>query len=125
METVVDLAETLNANIDLLYVNTPSNFTDTETAEARMQHFIPSRSNVKFSATIYDDFDMERGVLRFIKEKKPQLITMVTHRREFKPAYMVSSTDTILFRSEIPVLSMVMTNKTVKDKTYEKHTRTI
>ena len=125
IDIVSDLAELLSAEVDLLYVNTPAHFTDTETAEERMDNFVPLQDRIRFHTSIVNDYDMERGVLRFIKERKPQLLAMVTHRRDSKPAYMISATDTLLFRSDVPVLSMVMPKKNTKDTLYEKDTRTV
>ncbi|GAA0892902.1 universal stress protein [Fulvivirga kasyanovii] len=108
IDTIVQLAELLQASVDLLYVNTPANFTDTSTAEARMSKYIPKDSKVKFQSFIYNDFDKDKGMLAFMKRSKPDLITMITHARKGKPAYVLSVTDTMVFHADIPVLSMVL-----------------
>ncbi|UII34658.1 universal stress protein [Fulvivirga ulvae] len=108
IETIIQLAEIMAASVELLYINTPANFTDTETAEARMSKYIPKASKVKFQSFIYNDFDKDKGMLAFMKRNKPDLITMITHARKGKPAYLLSMTDTIVFHADIPVLSMVL-----------------
>ncbi|MBL6446641.1 universal stress protein [Fulvivirga sp. 29W222] len=108
IETITELAEVIGAKVDLLYVNTPANFTDTATAEARMEKYIPEKSNVNFRSFIYNDFDKDKGMLAFMKRNKPDLITMITHARKGKPAYLLSVTDTMVFHADIPVLSMVL-----------------
>lgn len=108
INTVTQLAEIMNAEVDLLYVNTPGNFTDTETAEERMTRHIPNQKKIKFQHFIYNDFDRDKGMLSFMKRRKPDLVTMNTHARKGKPAYLLSVTDTMVFHSEIPVLSMVL-----------------
>lgn len=108
IEIITQLAGLLQASVDLLYVNTPANFTDTSTAEARMSKYIPKDSKVKFQSFIYNDFDKDKGMLAFMKRSKPDLITMITHARKGKPAYVLSVTDTMVFHADIPVLSMVL-----------------
>ena len=108
IDTVTKLAEIMNASVDFLYVNTPANFTDTSTAEARMAKYIPQQTKVAFQSFVYNDFDKDRGMLNFMKRRKPDLITMITHARKGKPAYVLSVTDTMVFHNDIPVLSMVL-----------------
>lgn len=101
------LAGFLRATINLLFVNTPNNFVDSETAEERIVRFIPVQKEVKFHSFIHNDFERERGILHFAEAKKMDLITMVTHNRKDKPKYMVGVTETILFHTNIPVLSII------------------
>ncbi|MCK6617957.1 MAG: universal stress protein [Cyclobacteriaceae bacterium] len=108
LNLVKNLAADLNASITLLFVNTPFNFYDTPSAEARMADFIPVQRAVKFYSFIYNDFDKERGILSFARNKKMDLIAMVTHNRKGRPNYQLGVTETLLYHTDIPVLSMVM-----------------
>lgn len=106
--SVKGLAEAMEAQVDLLYVNTPGNFIDTETAEKRMTKYMPAENHVRFQSFIYNDVDRDKGMLNFMRKRKPDLVAMITHRYKGKPAYFLSVTDTILFHSRVPVLSMVL-----------------
>lgn len=108
LHIVHQFAEEVNANVDLLYVNTPAHFSDTESAESRMQKYIPSQNGVKFFPFIYNSTEKERGILNFSEKKNIDLIAMATHNRKGKPNYLLGVTETILFHSEIPVLSIVL-----------------
>ncbi|QOI98154.1 MAG: universal stress protein [Flammeovirgaceae bacterium] len=108
LNTVKNLAADLHASITLLFVNTPFNFYDTPSAEARMADFIPVQRAVKFHSFIYNDFDKEKGILNFARQKKMDLIAMVTHNRKGRPNYQLGVTETLLYHTDIPVLSMVM-----------------
>lgn len=108
IRTVSELAEVMQAEVDLLYINTPSNFEDTGIIEQRMARYTPRNKKVKFHQFIYDDLDKEQGMLNFIKTRHPDLLAMVTHPRRGKPSYLLSVTDTLLFHADVPLLSSVL-----------------
>lgn len=110
LNMVKNLASYLRAAVNLVFVNTPGNFVDSETAEKRIIKFIPVQKEVKFNSFIYNDVERERGILKFAENKKMDLIAMVTHDRKDKPKYVVGITETILFHSNIPVLSIVISS---------------
>lgn len=103
-----DFAGTMGASVDFLTVNSPSTFNSTEEAEKKMEKFIPVQKQVRFHSFIYNDYDRERGILAFVKRRKPDMLVMITHARKGKPVYMVSVTDTLLFNTDVPVLSIVL-----------------
>jgi nucleotide-binding universal stress UspA family protein len=107
LNLIKNFASYLGAAINLVFVNTPNNFVDSETVQNRIVKFIPVQKAIKFHSYVYNDFEKERGILKFSENKKMDLITMVTHNRKDKPKYMVGITETILFHSNIPVLSIV------------------
>lgn len=111
--TVKELAAITHAEVDLLFVNTPGTFSNTEAAEKRMAKYIPDDKSLTFSPFIYDDFDKETGMLNFIKRRRPDLVAMVTHGRKGKPAYYMSVTDTLLFHADVPVLSTLLQHSPV------------
>lgn len=106
--TVKDLASITKANVDLLYVNTPGNFTDTETAEKRMAKYIPKAEGVKFNSFIYNDVDLREGISSFMERSKPDVLALVTHSRDRQPTYHMSVTDSLLLHAKVPVLSIVL-----------------
>jgi nucleotide-binding universal stress UspA family protein len=108
LNTVKNLAADLQASISLLFVNTPFNFYDTPSAERKMAECIPVQRAVKFYSFIYNDFDREKGILNFARNKKMDLIAMVTHNRKGRPNYQLGVTETLLYHTDMPVLSMVM-----------------
>jgi nucleotide-binding universal stress UspA family protein len=108
VNSIKGLANSLEADISFLYVNTPLNFSDTSSTERRMLDFLPSQNGVKFNQYIYNDFDKEKGILNFAHERNMDLIAMVTHDRTAKPNYQLGTTETLLFHSDVPVLSMII-----------------
>lgn len=108
LQLVHHFADEIHADVDLLYVNTPAHFSDTDSSERRIQKYIPSQNGVKFYPFIYNDIEKERGILNFSRKENIDLIAMATHYRKGKPNYLLGVTETILFHSDIPVLSIVL-----------------
>jgi len=108
LNTVKNMAADLKAGISLLFVNTPFNFYDTPSAERKLTDLIPVQRAVKFYSFIYNDFDREKGILSFAKNRRMDLIAMVTHNRKGQPNYQLGITETLLYHTDIPVLSMVL-----------------
>lgn len=111
VNTVKDLAAKAKGEVDLLFINTPGNFVDTETAEKNMKKYMPKSGKVKFNYYTYNAFDLKKGVLNFMDRSKPDILAMVTHSRERQPAYHMSVTDSLLLHAKVPVLSIVLGKK--------------
>jgi len=109
--TVKDLASKTKAGVDLLFINTPGNFVDTEMAEKRMTKYIPKSAGVKFDSFIYNDFDLKKGITSFMDRRKPDILVLITHSRDRQPTYHMSVTDSLLLNAKVPVLSIVMGKK--------------
>jgi nucleotide-binding universal stress UspA family protein len=108
INTIKNLATDVGANIDLAYVNTPHHFVDDNTMEARMKQFTIVQKQVKFHHVIQNSAEKDEGILTCAKKRNAQIISMATHLRKQKAGYLVGITDSILFRSKLPVLSFVI-----------------
>ena len=103
-----NFATSLDAKVDYTYVNTPSRFVDSFTIEKRMKNFVTTSKNGKPNIFIHNDYNKEEGILNISKRVKANVLALVTHNRKGKSNYLLGVTETILFHSEIPVLSQVM-----------------
>ncbi len=103
-----DLASDFSATIDLAYINTPHGFADDTTVEARIRKFTPQQKKVKFNTVIQNSIEKEEGILECAKKRNANMIAMVTHLRRQKAVYLLGVTETVLFRSKLPVLSFIM-----------------
>lgn len=72
----------VGAQINLLYVNTPSNFTTTTEANQLMGEFIKDLDLENYTLNVYNDTSVEKGILNFAKETNANLIGMTTHGRK-------------------------------------------
>ncbi|ELR73054.1 Putative stress response protein [Fulvivirga imtechensis AK7] len=111
VRTVEKLASKTKAGVDFLYINTPGNFADTETAEKRMAKYASKSRTVKFNTFIYNESDVSKGILSFMERSKPDLVALITHGRRGQPAYHMSVTDSLLLHAGVPVLSFVLGKK--------------
>lgn len=75
-------AEDVNAQMNLLYVNTPGNFITTTDANKKMKDFVKDLDIKNYTLNIYNDTSVEKGILNFAKETNASLIGMSTHGRQ-------------------------------------------
>jgi nucleotide-binding universal stress UspA family protein len=107
VNTAKNLAATLKASIDLLYVDTPTRFKDSEELARRMKAEVHAQKQVPFKCVIYQDHEIESGVISYAKKSKAGMISLVTNLRKRKAGYLLGVTETILFHTDVPVLSFV------------------
>ncbi|EDP97409.1 universal stress protein [Kordia algicida OT-1] len=82
-EQAVDFANSFNAKLHLLFVNTPNRFVTTAAAEKKMNDFIASYDELGEHEThIYNDDTIEHGILNFSRAIDADLIGMSTHGRQ-------------------------------------------
>lgn len=107
VNTVKNLAASLKASIDLLYINTPNYFKNSEEVLKHMDAEIHVQKQVKFNCIVYNDHDKEAGVVNYAKKSKAGMIAMVTNLHKRKAGYLLGVTETVLFHADVPVLSFV------------------
>jgi nucleotide-binding universal stress UspA family protein len=81
-EQALDFANSFNAKIHLLFVNTPSRFVTTAAAEKKMNSFIADFEIPSYELHIYNDDTIEHGILNFSNAIDADLIGMSTHGRQ-------------------------------------------
>ena len=107
---VTELARAMDAGIDLTFINTPANFVDSDTSEQRMLAVKQKKSDVEINRLVYNHYQKDMGIIQAAKKRGAGMIAMVTHNRKQKPAYSFGITESVLFLSDIPVLSMIVKN---------------
>jgi nucleotide-binding universal stress UspA family protein len=80
-QKLVDFANVFNANLHLVMINTPNSFKSNNVAEKIMTDFIKDFSVNKHSLHIYNDTNVEKGILNFANKIDADLIGMCTHGR--------------------------------------------
>ena len=81
-EKVVDFANYFGAHINLLHVITPNNFSTTRAAEEKVRNFIEEFHFSDYSTHIYNDINVEKGILHFAKDSNSDVIAVCTHGRK-------------------------------------------
>jgi nucleotide-binding universal stress UspA family protein len=81
-EKVVQFANEFDSELHLVMINTPSSFKPTHVSHQIMDDFISKFNIRKFSKHIYNDNNVENGILNFSKHIDADLIGMCTHGRK-------------------------------------------
>jgi len=79
---VVDFANKFDSELHLVMINTPSSFKPTHVADSIMNDFISNFKINKLTTHIYNDINVENGVLNFANQIDADLIGMSTHGRK-------------------------------------------
>lgn len=78
---LLDIASLFNSKLNLVMINTPSSFKPTHVAEKIMNDFIKEFNYPNYSLHIYNDVNVEKGILNFANSVQADLIGMCTHGR--------------------------------------------
>lgn len=78
---LVKFADLFNSHLYLVMINTPNSFKPTHTAEKIMNDFIKEFKPNSYSLHIYNDANVEKGILNFANSVNADLIGMCTHGR--------------------------------------------
>ncbi len=78
---MLQFASAYNSHLHLVMINTPNSFKPTKTADKIMKAFISEFDYPNHSLHIYNDLNVEKGILNFSSSKKADIIGMCTHGR--------------------------------------------
>lgn len=78
----VEFANKFGATLHLVMVNTPNNFKSTSTSQAIIDGFLSNFQISKFETHIYNETNVEKGILNFSNSIDADLIGMSTHGRK-------------------------------------------
>ncbi|KAF2520023.1 universal stress protein [Flavobacterium salilacus subsp. salilacus] len=79
---VVEFANAFDMELDLVYINTPNDFKSTHAAEKLMQEFVAGFNINNLDTYIYNDVNVEKGILHFANSINADMIGMCTHGRQ-------------------------------------------
>lgn len=79
----VAFANSFNTNLHLVYINTPNDFKSTHAAEKLINDFA-AKFEIKngYTTHVYNDINVEKGILHFANSSNADLIGMCTHGRK-------------------------------------------
>lgn len=81
-EQASTFAEKFGAHLHLVNINTPNNFKSTKVAQQIINDFLNGINTINISTHIYNDVNVEKGILHFAKSIDADLIGMSTHGRK-------------------------------------------
>lgn len=80
-KNAVKFANSFEAKIHLLYVNTPHLFTTTSETQSKINGFIKKLKPKNYTTNIYNDDTVEQGILNFSQSINANIIGISTHGR--------------------------------------------
>ena len=80
-EKLLEFATLFGAHLNLVMINTPNSFKSTAIAEKIMSEFVEKYNLSNYSLNIYNDVNVEKGILNFAAKVNADLIGMCTHGR--------------------------------------------
>ncbi|WP_394760054.1 universal stress protein [Flavobacterium sp.] len=80
-EKIIAFANIFGSHLDLVMINTPNSFKTTLVAQKIMKEFVADFPITNYSLHIYNDANIETGVLNFANSVNADLIGMCTHGR--------------------------------------------
>ncbi len=111
MKRITQIAFFMDAQIEFAYINTPKRFKDTDYIEKEWDRF-KNRYKIKTDVIhIFNDHDVELGILKVLARSKANMLAVPTHGRTglshvFKGSYV----EDIINESSVPVFSYNMSN---------------
>ncbi|MFC5269876.1 universal stress protein [Adhaeribacter terreus] len=95
-----------NAQIHLVYINTPTTFGTSRESKNRMQDFVNRFGLQNYTLNIHNDAVEEDGILNFAHEVDADLIIMATHGRTgFSHLLSGSIAEDMVNHSNLPILT--------------------
>ena len=80
-QRLLELAGHFNSHLHLVMINTPNSFKPTQLAENIMSDFLRDVNYPNHSLHIYNDVNVEKGILNFANKVQADVIGMCTHGR--------------------------------------------
>ena len=89
-----------------LFVNTPEKFVNSSKAEAQMLNYSFGQEELLIHKHIYNHEEVEKGIIAFAEKEKAGIIAIASNLRKSSTAYQIGVTDTLLYKTDIPILSV-------------------
>lgn len=100
------LIKQLRCAVHFLFINTPEKFSSSMESEHKMQKYAIGQEELIIHKHIYNHQEAENGIVEFATRNNIGFIAMASNKRKSANTYMIGSTETVLFKSDIPVLSV-------------------
>ncbi len=105
-EKVVEFANRFDSTLHLVMITTPNNFKSTPIAQDIMNKFAAKFKINKFETHIYNETNVEKGILNFADSINADLIGMSTHgRKGLSHFFNGSISEDLVNHSSLPVIT--------------------
>lgn len=80
-QKVLEFVKLFGSTLHLVTICTPNSFKSTSSAQKLIKGFVSEFDMPDYSFEIYNDSNIEKGIINFSEEKKADIIALSTHRR--------------------------------------------
>lgn len=105
-EKILPLAKLFKTSIHMLYVNTPSHFTNSSQSDKEMAEFGKGHEQFIIHRHVYNHEDVEQGIREFCAKNGIHLVGIVSGERSHSSMYVIGTTETLIFKSDLGILSI-------------------
>ena len=105
-DRIKPLIKLYRSSVHLLYVNTPEHFITSEEATQAMNEFSHGNEELVFHQHVFNDNEVENGIISFSSIHDISWVALVSGTRGSAPAYLIGTTETVIYRSDLGVLSV-------------------
>ena len=106
IEQIKDLVTFFDANLEVLYVNTPAQFKTTDEIEKAWKEFRKVHELNDITLSVYNDNSVKKGIIRYARKRDIDLI-LLTSKHSSKPLSLIRGdiTEHIVNHEDFPVLT--------------------
>lgn len=106
---ILELAKLLELETEIVFVNVPYNFMESNKIEKAMERFLEPHPDINLKTFVYNANNEERGIGMYIQAHKPDIIATITHKHsEFVKFFRPGITEKLINHFDIPVLSLML-----------------
>lgn len=104
MDKVWAIQDCFNSKLTVLYVNTRNFFKDTQKIEKEYNLFVSKYELENTELVIFNDHNLENGVLNYVERLKPDMLIMSTHGRTgLATLFNKSHAEYVVGHAQLPV----------------------
>ena len=104
---MIDIAKVFGAHLNLVMINTPNSFKPTHIAEEIMDKFVSGLNLSNYTMNVYNDVNVEKGVLNFANKVNADIIALSTHGRTgFSHFFNGSISEDLVNHAVRPVITL-------------------
>lgn len=105
-DKIKPLLKIFQTSVHLLFVNTPSGFKTTSAMTQAMSELMKGNEDLVFHQHIVNESEAEKGLISFAKTHDMAWLALVSGSKSSSSAYMIGTTETVLFKGDIGILSV-------------------
>ena len=105
-EKIKPLIKLFKSSVYLLFVNIPEHFTSTQEITSGMNSFMKGHEELTFHQHIFNDSEVEKGMIAFAENQNINWIILVSNDHTSSASYLIGTTETLIFKSDLAVLSV-------------------